>query len=315
VAQALAKEVSPGRPSGAAQVAHHYRLAGLEGDAAEFYRLAGDHARSLHANAEAAAHYQAALDGGHPRACELHERLGELEVLNGLYGAGLSSYQAAAALAGPGRLPLIEHRIAGIYLRQGTWHLAEEHLLGALEGLGSDDLAGERARVTADRSLLAHRRGDQHEAASLAHDALLLAEQADDVQALAQAHNILGILNASQGEFDLATGHLKESLKLASQLGDDAARVAALNNLALTLRGQGDLSQAETLMQEALAICQKLSDRHREAALHNNLADTARAAGRTDEAMSQLKLAAALFAEVGADKGDLEPEIWKLVEW
>jgi hypothetical protein len=36
--------------------------------------------------------------------------------------------------------------------------------------------------------------------------------------------------------------------------------------------------------------------------------------GRLQEAISEVKIAAAMFAEVGAP-GEMEPEIWKLVEW
>jgi len=49
-----------------------------------------------------------------------------------------------------------------------------------------------------------------------------------------------------------------------------------------------------------------------EAAAH---ADLLHAADRSDEAMAHLKQAVAIFAEVGADAGDVQPEIWKLVEW
>jgi hypothetical protein len=49
--------------------------------------------------------------------------------------------------------------------------------------------------------------------------------------------------------------------------------------------------------------------------LQNNLSDTLRAAGRLDESMVQLKVAVAIFTEIGVDGGILEPEIWKLVEW
>jgi hypothetical protein len=31
--------------------------------------------------------------------------------------------------------------------------------------------------------------------------------------------------------------------------------------------------------------------------------------------MSHLKQAAAIFAQVGGSEGNLQPEIWKLVEW
>ncbi len=34
----------------------------------------------------------------------------------------------------------------------------------------------------------------------------------------------------------------------------------------------------------------------------------------TDDAMAELKLAVALFAEIG-EEGRLEPEIWKLTGW
>ena len=56
-------------------------------------------------------------------------------------------------------------------------------------------------------------------------------------------------------------------------------------------------------------------DRHREAALHNNLADLHHAAGRSDDSMAHLKLAVAIFSEVGADEATRLPEVWKLVSW
>ena len=48
--------------------------------------------------------------------------------------------------------------------------------------------------------------------------------------------------------------------------------------------------------------------------MHNNLADLLHAAGRREESMTHLKRAVEIFAEVG-EEGELQPEIWKLVEW
>jgi hypothetical protein len=67
--------------------------------------------------------------------------------------------------------------------------------------------------------------------------------------------------------------------------------------------------------EQALALCASQGDRHREAALHNNLADLLHAARRSEEAMSHLKQAVALFAEIGTQAGDMQPEVWKLTEW
>jgi tetratricopeptide (TPR) repeat protein len=97
-------------------------------------------------------------------------------------------------------------------------------------------------------------------------------------------------------------------------LDDAGARVAALNNLALTHRAAGEHRAAIDLTAEGLELCAALGDRHREAALHNNLADLLRATGKSEEAMVHLKQAVSIFAEVG-DPGEMEPEIWKLVEW
>jgi tetratricopeptide (TPR) repeat protein len=88
-----------------------------------------------------------------------------------------------------------------------------------------------------------------------------------------------------------------------------------LNSLALVEADLGQGERAMELTREALALCERQGDRHRQAALENNLADLLRAAGRQDEAMEHLKRAVATFAEVGGRPGELEPEIWKLIEW
>ena len=77
----------------------------------------------------------------------------------------------------------------------------------------------------------------------------------------------------------------------------------------------GQSEEAIALTEQALALCTKYGDRHREAALHNNLADLLHAAGRQAESMANLKQAIAIFAEIGAESKQLQPEIWKLSEW
>ncbi len=90
--------------------------------------------------------------------------------------------------------------------------------------------------------------------------------------------------------------------------------MAALNNLALARGSGGETGEAIELAGAALELCVTLGDRHREAALHNNLADLLHAAGREEESMAHLKRAVEIFAEIG-ERDELQPEIWKLVEW
>jgi DNA-binding SARP family transcriptional activator len=309
VAEALAGRAHGRSP--AASVARHFQLAGQDADAAGSFKAAGDHARTLYANREALAHYRTALALGHPDAAGLHEAIGDLETLAGAYDGALASYEAAAARCPPASVPALEHKLGGVHDRLGDRQAAASHYQAALAGLRDD--AG-KARLCADWSLSAHRRGDRGQAIELADRALTLAEAAGDAKALAQAHNILGVLAGNLGDHEGALAHLERSLTLAERLSDPSSRVAALNNLALARGAAGELGRAVALAETALALCSSYGDRHRQAALHNNLADLLQAMGREEAAMAHLKQAVTIFTEVGAP-GSLQPEIWKLVEW
>jgi DNA-binding SARP family transcriptional activator len=310
-ADALASRDSAGAL--AAAVGQHLRLAGRDGEAASWFRRAGAHARDLYANAEALACFRGALALGDDDPASLHEEIGDLETLAGDYGPALESFEAAAALADPDRVASIEHRIGLVHHRRGEWELADSSFGDALAAAPPDARAL-RARIVADRSLNAHRRRRDGDAKTLAEDALAFAAAAGDRRALAQAHNILGVLASGRGDHGGARDQLEQSLALATEEGDPNARAAALNNLALALRAEGELARALELTEEALALCVAVGDRHREAALENNAADVLQALGRRDEAMERLKSAVATFAEIGGE-GTMEPEIWKLVEW
>jgi predicted ATPase len=300
----------------AGQIARHHRLAGQDQEAAQYHRRAGDYARSLHANSDALAHYEEALALGHPDAAALHEAIGDLRTRAGEYGAALASYEAAASSAGRDELPVLEHKIGNVHARRGERDLARSHYESALQTLGEPEgaAAGGLARLYADWSLLSHGQDERDEAAGFARRALELAEDTGDTRSLAQAHNMLGILAGRSGDQRAALRHLEESLNLAEALGDTDVKVAALNNLALAHEHGGESDEALRLAETALALCVASGDRHREAALHNNLADLLHAAGREQESMAHLKRAVELFAEVG-ERGEWQPEIWKLVEW
>lgn len=290
-------------------VAWHFREAGEIGEAVRHYRSAGDHARQLYANAEALAHYRDALALGTSEVPELREAIADLQVFGGDYRGAISSYEAALALGGD--VASLEHKLGNVHHRQGAFDIAASHLDEAAERAVDD---AHRARIEADRALNAHRAGRDQDAAALAHAALERAEATEDRRALAQAHNILGMLAARRGALNEARQELERSLSLAQRLGDLAVRTAALNNLALALRAEGNTSEALHCAERALELCARVGDRHREAALHSNIADILRDAGRDDEAIAEIKLSAEILAEVGPAE-ELRPEIWKLVEW
>jgi len=317
VAEALVGQTRRSQPLSplTGQIAQHFRLGGREAEAAHYFKLAGDYARALYANAEALALYRSALTLGHPQTAALHEAIGDLQTLVGDYAAALASYETAAATSAPGALATLEHKLANLYDRRGDWELAESHFRAALSARGEPDPTGAHAQLYADWSRTAHHRGQAEYATELARRALELAEAAHDSRALARAHNVLGLLASHRSAFAEAREHLQSSLTLAESLRDPDARIAALNNLALACREDGDLPRALALTEQALALCSSLGDRHREAALHNNLADLHHASGDAAAAMSHLKQAVARFVEVGGEPGAASPGIWKLTEW
>jgi DNA-binding SARP family transcriptional activator len=317
VAEALIKRARTLTERGelAGLIAYHYRMAGQDAAAAEYFALAGEYARRIYANADARAHFESALAFGHPDVAALHEAIGDVSTLLGEYRAATQSYETAAASYEPEALARVERKLADIYRRRGEWEQAESHLEAALDALGSHGAMGERARLYAAWSLTSHRRGQAELAQDFAQRALALAQEAGENRALTEAYNILGILASREGDIATARAHLERSLALAKTLGDESARAATLNNLALAYGAAGDVDRALALADQALAIYAAQGDRHREAALHNTLADLLYAAGRSEDMMTHLKRAVTIFAEIGADAGEMQPEIWKLVEW
>jgi DNA-binding SARP family transcriptional activator len=280
--------------------------------AADAHRRAGHAARAAGSHALAAGHYRAAISLGVDPEVALHEALGDVETLEGRYGEALAAYEYGAAHAGPDRLAQLEHRLGSLHLRRGAFELADLHLAAALVRLDAAPSAL-RARVLADRSLVAVRRKDPAAAERLARMSLREARRIEDPEAQSQAENLLALLARRSGDIEAARRHLRRSLDLAASVRNAAARVAALNNLALLDRAVGDLESALALTDEALRGCLILGDRHREAALRNNRADLLQALGRRAEAEDELRRSVSAFAAVG--ETGLEPEIWKLVDW
>lgn len=313
VAAELERSTATAHEAPAATIAAHHRAAGDDHLAATWLVRAAEHAASLLAVPDAVDLYDRALALGYPDPQPVHEAVGALLTLSGRYGDALRHLEAAAALAGDDRFAELEHRIAGVHIRRGQWVLAGQHLLAASAFLEDDPAALPlRARILTDRGLVAHRQGDDDEAAVLAADALAAAEATDDLGALAGAHNLLGVL--SRHDLSKARHHLEHALALARRLHDVAVEVAAANNLAKAHAAAGATARALPIAQAALERSTQLGDRHRRAALHNNLADLLRAEGRDEEAMIQLKQAVTLFAEIDEDT-DQQPEVWKLAEW
>ncbi len=167
----------------------------------------------------------------------------------------------------------------------------------------------------ADWSLTTYRARQIAQAQQLAEQSLAFAEQDQDLTALAQSLNMLGILARARGDLDQASDVFNRSLRTAETLGRLDLRCAALHNLARLEQGRGHPDNAVRMARQALEYCTLLGDRHHQASLLNTLVDLHHALGNESESMRYLKQTVALFAEIREDVGWEQPEIWKLTEW
>lgn len=298
----------------AATVAQHLQQSGRELEATQWWWLAAERSRTLYAHAEALAHISQARALGYPEVPALVAS-GDVLVSLGRYSEALDAFEAAAARLDSDDLALaeVEYRLADIQHRLGEWPLAAGHLRTARDLLPDGETA-RRARLEGDLALVAYRQGDLAGAAELGQRALDLARQTDDLRALAQATNVLGVLAARRDQPKVAEPLLLESLEHAQGLADPGAAVAALNNLSRLLADLDRLDEALIHAEQALKLGEEHGDRHRVAALHTNLADLLHASGQHDSAMDHVMESARLFAGVDAG-GPIRPEIWALVEW
>jgi DNA-binding SARP family transcriptional activator len=299
----------------AGQMAYHYQRAGMEEEARDHFIISGDYARTLYANNEALSHYSAALELGYPDPAPLMEKVGDLHTLMGEYTKAIEDYENAVAYGIDSDRPRYERKLGMVYHRKGNWNLAERHFESAFAMIRHEGTVEEQAALLSEWALSVLKRGDMEGAQALANQALELSQTSEASNSLAQSHNIIGILARDQGDLDQAESHLQKSLLLAQKMEDNAAEMAARNNLALVYADKREFELGLEAARAALEISVARGDRHREAALLNNIADLLQASGQTDEAIAHVKQSVAIYAEIGVDADEYQPEIWKLIEW
>ena len=285
----------------AAAIAGQFQGAG-DDRAGDWFRLAGDLARSVYANEEATSFYQSAEALGAAEQAQIRLALGELAMARGDYPIAIQELTMAAMLAKPDSVGRVEHRLGELHRLLGRFEAAGEQFARAVT------THPHPATVYADWAMLHRRMGDEGAARSCAVESLRTAESGGDPHVLSRAENVSGVVASDRAS---ALAHFDRALALAGP--DDLARMAALNNKAHALASSGDIETAYPLVEQAIEIAASTGHRHREAALRNHLADLHHRSGRTDEAREESMRAVSLFA--GIDAGSWEPEVWLLTSW
>jgi tetratricopeptide (TPR) repeat protein len=132
-----------------------------------------------------------------------------------------------------------------------------------------------RAVVLDAAGVLAETQGSYDDAEVHHRESLALSRELGDTIGIARALGNLGVVAFDRGENDLATTFLKESLTLAKEAGDTFLVATALNDLGNVAYNRGDLERAESLYQESLGLRRQVGSNTEIARTLNNLGSVA----------------------------------------
>jgi class 3 adenylate cyclase/predicted ATPase len=223
-------------------VANHYTEAGTIGEAVQWWQRAGQHAVQRASYAEAITHYRKGLRVLESIPVSARRDQSELGLQVELGYAlipvkGWAAAETASAFTRAGELCREVGETPKLF--RALWGIAAFHFV----------------------------RGDQHKAREVADQCLILAQHADDVDALIEAHYLSGIVSFVMGEFAAGRVDLEECVRLygpdkrdmhAVLYGQDP-KASGLNWLAMGLWALGHPDQGLQRARDSLAFVQSMS--------------------------------------------------------
>src|SRR5215831_5084745 len=142
------------------------------------------------------------------------------------------------------------------------------------------------------------------DAAAVHSHARRAAAQTGDRTAEAAALTMLGVADAAQGRFHLATCHLEQALSLCREDGDSIGEARALGSLGLVDYFRGLYQQSAGRHRKALDIYVEMGDHIGEARELHGLGVVDLRQGRYEQAAVHLRRSLALFGDAGIRSGE-----------
>ena len=270
----LALESRPGRDPAddAGALAAHFFHAGDRERAWRYSRSAGDHAKGIYANVDAASFYTRALDtsrrfrgatGSEVAAVaeslgDVRYRLGEFEAAGEAFR--LSQRHLAGDRVEEARLLLKQ---ALIPWRLGRYPQALGRVtrgLRLIDGLEDEAAIRERANLFARNAVIRQRQGRPQEAIAWCRRTIDVAEGTAAQEALAQALYVLDWAYATLGRFDEAV-YSERALAIYEELGNLERQGAILNNSGAIAYYQARWTEAVGLYERAEQVWERSGDR------------------------------------------------------
>ncbi|PWT73032.1 MAG: hypothetical protein C5B60_08735 [Chloroflexi bacterium] len=246
------------------QLAYHFAQGGQVIRGRHYLQLAGDHAASLHAYAEAEAYYRSVEEqlqagGEDADAAGVREKLARVLIRQAKYPQAVAelepalvSYLQSSDLEGVGRaLAALGDAYAGnCATEEGLARLQSYMDRLVAGGLSSDG----QARLYLTLTELFHVGGRNTEQLAAAEQAASFARDTEDFHMMAEAQRQKGLALLALGLADKAAPALLAAIQLAEKAGDLWQLAHAVGALAMTKRIQGAHRDALHYFDRALAL-------------------------------------------------------------
>jgi tetratricopeptide (TPR) repeat protein len=309
VARAL-EAVYPGDAQQAGALAYHWGQAEDAQREAHYAGIAGQQAAERFANAEALAYFSRALEltpaGESVRRYAL--LLGREQVYQ-LLGERTAQEQDLSALLALAETLGDERRLAEIHNhRAQRYEMAGNYpaaVAAAQAGLAAARRSGDQAAEAGSLvnwGVALYRRGDYIAARERLRQALALAADHPETQALALNH--LGTTHLEVGEPSPAQEYYERALAIWSALGNRRRQAALLNNLGVLQVESGDYSKTIDYLEQTLAIQITLGDRPGEAYTRLNLGSINIMLGNYHAAQEYLEQALVIHRAIGERRAE-----------
>ncbi len=292
------EQLSTDLASDAAMLSLHFSRADDHERTYRFASLAAERAEGAYAFAEAAIHYERAVDAakklnadGDVRR-ELFIALGDVRHKTGMLDASLDAYRRAAALSrGPIDRATIHLRRATVRERAGALRLALADALRARTAASAIDAEESlvlQARSMAFTAIVREGQGRSQEARRAAEAAIQVAERCNDVKSLAQAYNMMLLTGLTLGDED---PHQFAQRALASyeQLHDWMGVAGVTNNLGILAYYDGRWQETLEYYRRALDSLRRIGNLADAAYVETNIGEVLINQGHLDEAESMLR--------------------------
>ncbi len=294
--RALAQTLVELQPDAVIPIAYHAYL-GQEWALSMRYNLqAGEQAKQLHANQQALAFLERALESCHHIPHEeiaqlllrLNLALGELSVQMGRHEEAQGYLQSALWLAreeGDREGEASAHRWqARSHEQRGDYGLALEVIEKGLAAL-QDQLSPEAAELYLIAGLIKARQGQFEQALDYCHHSLETAELLDDTAIRARTYNLMGIIEL-RNDSAAAIQRFSQSLVQYKEIGDIYGQATSHNLIANGYFALASWGQADHHYRQALDLFTQTGNLYKQVLVNNNLGGIALKQGRLGTALA-----------------------------